>query len=63
MNTNTLLELMKEDEALLEYTYVGVTTEIFDNEKEIKDKLKAETVGDAFKHLKKEVEEYYGESN
>ena len=63
LNTNTLLELMKEDEAILEYTYVGVTTEIFDNEKEIKDKLKAETVGDAFKHLKKEVEEYYGESN
>lgn len=63
LNTNTLLELMKEDEAILEYTYVGVTTEIFDNEKEIKEKLKAETVGDAFKHLKKEVEEYYGESN
>ena len=63
LSTNTLLELMKEDEAILEYTYVGVTTEIFDNEKEIKDKLKAETVGDAFKRLKKEVEEYYGESN
>ena len=63
LSTNTLLELMKEDDAIFEHTYVGVTTEVFDNEKEIKDKLKTETVGDAFKRLKKEVEEYYGESN
>ena len=63
LSTNTLLDLMKEDDAIFEHTYVGVTTEVFDNEKEIKDKLKTETVGDAFKRLKKEVEEYYGESN
>ena len=35
----------------------------FDNEDEIKAELKAESVGTVFKHLKKEVDSYYGESN
>ena len=63
INVGTLHELMGEDEAIQEHTYVGVTTQIFANEQEIKKKLNAETVGAAFRHFKEEVDEYYGESN
>ena len=35
----------------------------FDNEDKLKDVLKAESVGAVFNHLKKEVEQYYGEGN
>ena len=34
-----------------------------DNDKEIKDAINAVTVAEVFTHLKKEVDEYYGESN
>ncbi|MFR3322298.1 MAG: type I-B CRISPR-associated protein Cas7/Cst2/DevR [Lachnospiraceae bacterium] len=63
INVGTLHELMGEDEAIQEHTYVGVTTQIFTNEQEIKKNLNAETVGAAFRHFKEEVDEYYGESN
>ena len=63
INVGTLHELMGEDEAIQEHTYVGVTTQIFANEQEIKKNLNAETVGAAFRHFKEEVDEYYGESN
>lgn len=63
INVGTLQELMSEDEAIQEHTYVGVTTQIFANEQEIKKNLNAETVGAAFRHFKEEVDEYYGESN
>ena len=63
INVGTLQELMSEDEAIYEHTYVGVTTQIFANEQEIKKNLNAETVGAAFRHFKEEVDEYYGESN
>ena len=63
INVETLQELMGEDEAIQEHTYVGVTTQIFANEQEIKKNLNAETVGAAFRHFKEEVDEYYGESN
>ena len=33
------------------------------NDKEIKDTINAVTVAEVFTHLKKEVDEYYGESN
>ena len=56
-------KFMGEDEAIQEHTYVGVTTQIFANEQEIKKNLNAETVGAAFRHFKEEVDEYYGESN
>ena len=62
INVGTLHELMGEDEAIQEHTYVGVTTQIFANEQEIKKNLNAETVGAAFRHFKEEVDEYYGES-
>ena len=63
INVGTLQELMGEDEALQEHTYVGVMTQIFANEQELKKNLNAETVGAAFRHFKEEVDEYYGESN
>ena len=63
INVGTLQELMGEDEAIQEHTYVGVMTQIFANEQEIKKNLNAETVGAAFRHFKEEVDEYYGESN
>ena len=63
INVGTLQELMGEDEAIQEHTYVGVTTQIFANEQKIKKNLNAETVGAAFRHFKEEVDEYYGESN
>ena len=40
-----------------------MTTQIFANEQEIKNALHAETVGAVFRHIKEEVDEYYGESN
>ena len=58
INVGTLHELMGEDEAIQEHTYVGVTTQIFANEQEIKKNLNAETVGAAFRHFKEEVDEY-----
>ena len=63
INVGTLQELMGEDEAIQEHTYVGVMTQIFANEQEIKKNLNAETVGAVFRHIKEEVDEYYGESN
>ena len=45
------------------HTFTGVVTGIFDNENEIRGKLSGESVGAAFRHLKEEVEQYYGESN
>lgn len=41
----------------------GVMSGIFTNDKEIKDTINAVTVAEVFTHLKKEVDEYYGESN
>ena len=54
---------MGEDKDIKENTVVGVATDIFDNDQEIKETLKATTVGKVFDHLKEEVEKYYGESN
>jgi len=62
INVETLLELI-EDNEIEENTVVGITSGIFGNEIEIKAELKAESVGNVFKHLKKEVDSYYGESN
>ncbi len=63
INVNTLLEIMDDAPMVKEHTYAGVMTDIFDNEKEIKEKLKAESVGKMFEHLKKEVDTCYGESD
>ena len=63
INVNTLKEELGEDKDIEENTVVGVATDIFDNDQEIKETLKATTVGKVFDHLKEEVEKYYGESN
>ena len=62
INVETLQELINDNE-LGEYTFTGVTAGIFDNEERIKKELKAESVGTTFRHLKEEVDLYYGESN
>ena len=55
----TLKEIVEDSEELKEYTYTGITSGIFDNEKDVKEKLKAESVGNVFKHLKEEMDAYY----
>ena len=62
INVETLQELIKDNE-LAGYTFTGITSGIFDNEKIVREELKAESVGTVFKHLKEEVNLYYGESN
>lgn len=62
INVETLAELL-EDDAIRTHTFTGVVTGTFDNENEIRGKLSGESVGAAFRHLKEEVEQYYGESN
>ena len=59
----TLEEILESDEAIKSSTIAGVMSGIFDNEVVIKERLNAETVGRAFERLKKEVEQYYEESN
>lgn len=63
INTDTLVELLSEEQGMKSATYTGVMTGIFDNDAEIKQKLSAESVGTVFQHLKEEVDTYYGESN
>lgn len=63
INVDTLMEIMEEAPEIKIHTYAGVTTDIFDNDEEIKEKLGAESIGKLFEHLKKEVDGYYGESN
>ena len=62
INVETLAELL-EDDAIRTHTFTGVVTGTFDNENEIRGKLSGESVGATFRHLKEEVEQYYGESN
>ena len=61
INTDTILEIIESDEEIKNYTCVGVMTGIFDNDKELKSKLGAKSVSAVFKHLKEEVDTYYGE--
>lgn len=46
-----------------EITHMQVSLLTFDNEDKLKEVLKAESVGAVFKHLKEEVDQYYGEGN
>ncbi len=63
INVNTLLEIIETDTDIKENTFVGVVSDVFDNDSDIKKKLSAKSVGETFKHLKEEVETYYGEGN
>lgn len=60
---NTLTEVMTSSDDVRDHTVAGVTSGIFENDTEVKKELKAGTVAEAFKQLKKEVDEYYGESD
>lgn len=60
---NTLTEVMTSSDDVKDHTVAGVTSGIFENDTEVKKELKAGTVAEAFKQLKKEVDEYYGESD
>lgn len=60
---NTLTEMMTGSDDVKDHTVAGVTSGIFENDTEVKEELKAGTVAEAFKQLKKEVDEYYGESD
>lgn len=59
INIDTLSEIINSDPDISDNTTVGITTGVFANDKEIKDKLKAGTVSDVFEELKKEVKMYY----
>ena len=63
INIDTLSEIINDSEDIKDSTYTGVITDIFANDKELREKLNAESVGTVFKHLKEEVDAYYGESN
>ena len=63
-NNRLKIQMLKdilEDSRVESNTFVGVLSNMFDNDKEIKEELSAETVGKAFDHLKEEVDAYYGE--
>lgn len=62
LDVDILEEILKDSE-IKENTYVGVMSDIFDNDWEIKEKLHAKTVGTVFQNLKEEVGMYYGESD
>ena len=55
--------MMTGSDDVKDHTVAGVTSGIFENDTEVKKELKAGTVAEAFKQLKKEVDEYYGESD
>ena len=60
---NTLTEVMMGSDDVRDHTVAGVTSGIFENDTEVKKELKAGAVAEAFRQLKKEVDEYYGESD
>lgn len=62
-NTDASLGIFKLNDDIKDNTMTGVMSGIFTNDKEIKDTINAVTVAEVFTHLKKEVDEYYGESN
>lgn len=63
VSADTLAEIINDDSDIKNNTIAGVTTGIFTNDEELKQKLNVETIGTVFNHLKKEVDAYYGESN
>lgn len=60
---SALQAILQDDESISAHTIVGLAAGMFDNEDKIVRELKSVSVGEAFTRLKKEVDEYYGESN
>lgn len=63
IQVNTLTEIIESNSDIKDNTIVGLSSGIFVNDSELKQVLKAGPIADAFGHLKKEVDNYYGESN
>lgn len=63
IRVNTLAEILESTSDIKENTSVGVMSGIFTNDSELKQILKAGSVADTFNQLKKEMDNYYGESN
>ena len=63
LNAGLISEVINSNDDVKDNTMTGVMSGIFTNDKEIKDTINAVTVAEVFTHLKKEVDEYYGESN
>ncbi len=63
IQVNTLTEILTGSDDIKDHTIAGVTSGIFENDPEVKKELGAGTVAEAFMQLKKEVDEYYGESD
>lgn len=63
VQVDTLAEILESSDDIKENTVVGVISGIFANDAELKQTFKAVSVTDAFNHLKKEVDNYYGESD
>jgi len=61
--TNVLTEIINSCDDIKDNTVSGILSGVFSNDSEIKQELNAGTVAEVFDHLKKEVDEYYGESN
>ncbi|NBI91807.1 type I-B CRISPR-associated protein Cas7/Cst2/DevR [Lachnospiraceae bacterium] len=57
---DTLQEIIESNSDIQENTVIGVASGVFGNDSELKKSLNAGTVKDAFIHLKKEVDTYYG---
>lgn len=63
IRVDTLVEILESSSDIKENTSVGVMSGIFANDSELKQVLKAGSVADTFNQLKKEMDNYYGESN
>lgn len=60
IHTELLRDVMTGNQEILDNTIVGVLNGIFNNTDEIKEKLGAATVSEAFQRLRKEVSDFYG---
>lgn len=58
IKVDVLKELLA-DEELRDSTFVGLVSDMFDNDKEIRETLQVKTVREVFLHLKEEVDTYY----
>ncbi len=63
IKTDTLTQIMESSNDIKENTVIGVIKGIFENDKELEEKWDVGSVADVFNHLKKEVDDYYGEGN
>ena len=58
-----MTEIIESSSDIKDNTFVGVASGIFENDVELKQVLHTKAIAEVFNHLKKEVDEYYGESN